>query len=478
MVRVTKYLASAIENVLSATVNFGVESVGSLLSKNHENSYQADFGNENEHLSRFNHGVAVSGRKAITKKQAHENIALFGPTGSGKSSIVIISSAISIARGGSSIVFNDVSGELYERTSAYLAKKGYVILRIDFSNAAKSQAFNPIAYCKTISDIQKAALLIYKNSVGESKSDNFWENSSIMLLSLFIRYLVFHCGAEFRTLQNVLRLVERFAADPTQSVDKLFIKTQDEDLLSAYKATVSMGEKTLQSVIATTRTALNLWNDLEVCKTTASNSFDFTQLREQKVALYVCNPLKDLQYFKPISALFFQSLFNFILSKIPAKNERSIFLLLDESAVMRFPNLSTTISNIRKFNASILLCMQDEMALISQYGQAEAHQIKTNCGCQIYLPGQPLHTCSELSKILGKYTYTDEKTGADKVRELRTVDQIRMSDKAIILIGNSAPLECKVVPYYKNVLQKHLLKNEPYPIQNVTIDTPSLLQFE
>src|ERR1019366_5955776 len=446
-----------------------------LFIKKDTHTYNATFGNSWEDLSRANFGFAVTGSKALTKNMSHTNCACFGPTGSGKTSTIILGSAFSLARGKSSIIFNDVSGEIFEKTSAYLASKNYRILRLDFSNSSNSESFNPLLDCKSISDIQKVALLIIRNSIGESKGDIFWEQSSVMLLSLFMRYLIFHTEVEFRTLQNVLRLIEKFAVDGKE-VDKLFARTNDDELLASYKSTIVVGEKTLQSIIATARTALNLFTDPEVCKTTATNSIDFNLLRNQPVALYVCNPLKDLLYFKPLSALFFQSLFNYVLSRIPGKNERSIFFIMEEAAVFRFPALSITISNIRKFNAGILLCMQDEDALISNYGHAEAHQIKTNCGCQIYLKGQPLHTCKELAQILGKYTYKDEKE-IERVRELMTPAEIRMCDDAIILINNKAPLKCKTVPYYKNIWIRRHTTLPPYQLSEKVISEPALIPF-
>lgn len=436
-------------------------------------TYNAEWGNSFEHLSRFNLGFAVTGSKSLTQNLSHENCAVFGPTGSGKSSVVIISSAASLSKGNSSIVFNDVSGEVYDRTSTFLAEKGYRILRLDFSDSKKSETFNPLLECKSISDIQKVAMLILRNAIGASKTDPFWDQSAIMLISLFARYLVFHTEPEFRTLQNVLRLIETFAVNG-EAIDKLFASTGDEELLSSYKATVVVGDKTLQSVIITARTALSLFCDPEVCRTTATNSIDFGLLRKELVALYVCNPLKDLMYFKPLSALFFQSLFNHVLSRIPGKDERSIFFVMDEAATMKFPDLSTTISNIRKFKAGILLCMQDEMSLISQYGQAEAHQIKTNCGTRVYLKGQPLHTAKELSQILGRHTHKDEK-GTERIRELMTADEIRMCDEAIILIGNKAPLKCKTVPYYKNMWLSGLTTQPPYQLYEKEISDPPLI---
>src|ERR1035437_9046006 len=174
------------------------------LSQNDSHTYNAKFGSNWEHLSRFNQGFSISGAKAITQKLSYENCALFGPTGSGKTTTIIIPSAVSLAKGKSSIIFNDVSGEVYERTSSFLAHEGYKILRLDFSNSSKSETFNPLLECKSISDIQKVALLVVRNSIGQSKSDPFWENGSILLISLFARYLVFHTEPEFCTLQNVL----------------------------------------------------------------------------------------------------------------------------------------------------------------------------------------------------------------------------------------------------------------------------------
>jgi type IV secretion system protein VirD4 len=440
-----------------------------------EHKYSASFGDINVHLSSWNKGFAI-GKKAFTKDTSYTNCFIAGPTGSGKSSIVTIPCAVSLSRGNSSIIFNDVSGELWKTTSAFLANKGYTILRLDFSNSKFSESFNPLLECKSISDIQKLSLIIIQNSIGESKGEVFWETSSVMLLNLFARYLIFHTEPQMRTLQNLQRLIEKFAIDG-KSTDRLFVKTKDESLLQMYKSTVVIGDKTLQSIIATARTALNLFNDPEVCKTTATNSIDFTMLRKQPIAIYICNPLKDLRYFKPLSALFFQSLFNYVLSYIPEKNERSIFFVLDEFASMKFPDIAVTISNIRKYKAGMLLCMQDEMSLIAQYGQAEAHQIKTNCGIQCYLSGQPLHTAKELSQILGKYTYEDEK-GTSKVRELLTPDEVRMCESALILVNNKAPLRYTATPYYNSIWLNHLAHAKPYPLVEKFIAEPPLIQFE
>ena len=454
--------------MIATTIIIGVVVLALFTSGKHkgEHRYTASFGSKYDHFSLLNHGIAI-GPLSTTRKLATTNIFLAGPTGSGKSTIIITPSVVSIARGGSSIVVNDVSGELFERTSGYLSSKGYRILRIDFTNSRFSESFNVLLLCRTISDIQQVCLLVIRNSMGEAKTEIFWEQSSIALLAIFIRYLVFYAEPKYRTLQNVLHLLNKFAVDSSGELAMLFIKTNDKELISAYKAMLVVGEKTLQSIIISTRVALNLWNDPEVCRTTTANTIDFEELRtgKQPVAIFVSTPLQKLDYTRPISAIFFQSLFDFILSRIPSPTERCIFILLDEFASMTFPNITTTINNIRKTNASICICVQDEMALWALYTQAEAHQIKTNCGCQIFLPSQPLHTCKELSQILGKYTVIDEETGKEKgTRELMSVDEIRLAKKAIVLINGAAPCLMDLTPYYDSFWLRKLAHSKPSPL--------------
>ncbi len=93
--------------------------------KKDEHTYNAHWGDESDYLSRWNTGVAI-GRKAISKQLSMTNVALFGPTGSGKSSTVIICSAVSIARPGDHpLSLMTYQMRYNEHTSGFLAKKGY-----------------------------------------------------------------------------------------------------------------------------------------------------------------------------------------------------------------------------------------------------------------------------------------------------------------------------------------------------------------
>ena len=177
--------------------------VSELITAAPTHAYSAAFDDE-EDISRWNKGICVNGSKAISIKLSTANQLVLSPTSGGKSSVVIIPSIFTLARGKSSMVINDPSGgELFKKTSGYLRQEGYRVLRIDFSNSAISETYNCLSDCKTFTAIEKLAVILIKNSpLGNSKGDQFWEYASISALGVILRFLVFHAPPEMRTLHN------------------------------------------------------------------------------------------------------------------------------------------------------------------------------------------------------------------------------------------------------------------------------------
>lgn len=478
MGRVIKSVFDTVESIASGAIEGSFELLDGLLFSERKTEYNSRFIRPAEGgLSRFNKGFCLTGTQSLSVHQSFSNCSLFGPSGSGKSSIVIVPTVYSLSRAGATMCINDPSGELYELVSGYLHKRGYIVLRLDFSSPERSEGFNPLARCRTVSDIQRVVHLILQNTVASAKADPFWDRSSEMLITLFARYLVFYAASEYRTFTNVLRLIEAFSVYP-KKIDRLMVATHDDEILSSYRATVTYGDKTIQSIIATSRAALNLFSDPTVIRTTSTDTIDFSRFRKEKVALFICNPIQHIHYYKSISAVFFENLFSELMSRIPGPDERAVFCILDEAATMKFSSLSTTISSIRKYRAGIMLAAQDYQSWVSLYGQAEAHSIRTNTYAQIFLKGQPLDSCRELEAILGRFTFT--KDGVEKVRLLLSADEIRtLQDEAIILLGNNLPVRARVSPFYENDRLRNRSRIPQYePVTRLPSGAPPLIPFD
>lgn len=473
MIKVIAAIFELLFSLLVEIVTVFFDFIASLIQPDRKTEYDADFISVRNILQRKDTGFCLTGKFSLSIEESYKNCLVLGGSGSGKSSTILVNSILFMMRGKSSLVINDPSGELLLLTSGVLKLSGYIVKVLDY-NSIFSECFNPLKRCKSISDIQKLSALLIRNALGESRGDQFFNKSAESVLSLFIRYLIFYTQPEYRTLYNVLHLINLFAGSP-EKIDKLILKTKDEKLIAEYKAFINYGSKTLMSVVATAKTSLSLWTDETVAMISSVDTIDFAEFREKRIALFINNSVPDMQYFGALSSLFFQQFFNEILIKIPQKKENSIFFLLDEAGSMYLPSLSVVISNIRKYKSGILLVFQDSHFIESIYGSHETKNISANCYAKIYLPGQPIETCKMLETTLGRFEYTDEKEIL-RTRQLMTADEIRITDKAIILIGNKPPIHGTLHPFYKNGKLKSMTKILPCePCNILPFDSPPLL---
>lgn len=422
------------------------------------------FGNINSMVSMFNFGYSLTGGlRATTRDIAYRNALVVGPSGSGKTSTVLIATLNSIARSNSSMVILDVSGEIYSLMSGYLSTKSKIYC-IDFS--INSDGFNPLD-CESVSDIQKIASILIKNSGTESKSDPYWSASAEKILSVFIQYLIENKEPQYRTMSNLVRMIETFAGQP-EKIDRCFAKTKG-DILTTYKAIIAVGEKTLQSSVSSALVALKVFKNPEVSRCSAKTTFDFNNFRKEKSILFINTPVTDVNFLAPYSALLFEQLFKVILSRIPKRGECSIFALLDEMVTMRFQNLGLVFSNIRKYRGGCIGIVQDERMIEMAYSTAESHAIRTNSFSKIYLPGQPHITCKMLEEMIGK----DENN-----KVAMSAAQIRTAEEAIIICGNQKPFKENMIPFYDHWILNSRTKYPKYEAtRKIPFDNPPIFEF-
>ena len=429
---------------------------------NKKKEYNAEFASQGILISRYNYGFCLTGRRNLTCKDSYQNALIIGGTGVGKSSVVLIPSLFKM-RG--SFIVHDPSGELFTKTSGFLKQKGYQIKVLNFTNPQSSSGYNPLIRAQSLSDIQKVANILVENALGGKTKDPFWNTQATSLLAMLISILKKQ-GNEYQDLYNVRQLLNRLGGSP-ESVDALFSEFADEVLFAEYKSFISYDDKVVSGVIATCKASLQIFNDDSVARVTSFDNLDFSDFRNKPTALFIQNSVADQKYYSVLTSIFFEQFFSFLLGCFPKKEEKDIFLLIDEASSLNLPTLPLAVANVRKHRSGIMLLVQDFNQLLHHYGKYDADGIKANCFAKMYFTGTSLETAKELEQTLGKYQFEDNKKRT-VIRSLMTNDEIRTMNvkRALLICGHFPPILAKLRPYYKNTTFRNYSNIEVPEIEN------------
>jgi type IV secretion system protein VirD4 len=434
--------------------------------------FNASFGNETNIATRFNKGFLISKHRKLTRRKSFENILLSGPTGSGKTTRLLLKNLYTLKN--CSLIINDPSKELFLLASGYLSQH-FCILTLNFSDSTISSGFNILSRIRKPNDVNKVAHLLVAASLDKGTAgDPFWSLQSKTLLQIFIR-LALHQPEEYRNMANVLHITNHFAAQP-KKVDFWIAKTGDVKLILDYKALISMPEKTLQNIVASAKAALQLFDDPEIAQTTAHDSIDFDQLRAQPTIIFLHNSVSEQKYLSTLNSIFFEQLYGHVLQRLPKKHELDLFLILEEASSLYVPLLPLALANCRKHRVGNFVCVQSPGQLKTMY-KDEADNIAANCVTKIYLPGQTsMEVLRDLEALSGKCIYIDDKK-QERVKQLLTVDEIRLlpENRTLILSGNNPFIKGRTSPYYKSFAYKGYAKIPPVPLYGDFPDEPIVL---
>jgi type IV secretory pathway TraG/TraD family ATPase VirD4 len=127
MIQIINSLFAVLFSILEAIITGICDLVVTASPSKRNQNYNADFIDGAKILSSNKKGFCLTGNKCLSIKGSFSNALVFGGSGSGKSSRILIPSILKMA-GGSSLVIHDPSGELFEKTSGAMNKYSYNIL--------------------------------------------------------------------------------------------------------------------------------------------------------------------------------------------------------------------------------------------------------------------------------------------------------------------------------------------------------------
>jgi len=431
---------------------------------------------KNSLLTTKNTGLSFSEKDRLPLNESFEHSVTLAPTGKGKTNRFIIPNILNCE---GSMVITDPSGEIYQKTSGYLSQKGYKIQVLNPLDLKQSNRFNPLLRMKSYQQLKQIALNLVNQKLGSNT--DFWSANAAEQLFLVLqaqkKYL-----PEYNNLANTRWILNNFHDEEKMNAFMAKVFHSEPFILAEYESFISNDEKVKSSVLATTKTALDLFTDPDIRQLTATDNMEIEKLRSEKTAIYLIVPERKVSYYALLLNLFYFTCFETFSDIEPGKEDLPIFFFMDEfgnmGQIYEFDKIATT---IRKRKCSLNIILQTKRQLRQNYGDDGAYNIyEGGMGTKIFFRGLDQEGCEYLSKILGSNTVYDTEFGgvSEKARvvsqPLMTADQIRMmaSEEAVIIRGSEKPVKM-TMPFYQNTrLYKHSKitpHTSQYPDQDKTI---------
>ena len=150
-----------------------------------------------------------------------------------------------------------------------LARRGYDVRILDWSDPKRSIGFNPITRAYSSSEINRVATLMVETSLTGS-GDRFWNLQAISLLNLLIRVVKIQ-DEDKQNLSHIRELLLQFSGNP-DNFEETITATQDQGIITEYHSFKAFGDKMRLGIIASVLSALQLFGDKDLTQVTQYDS--------------------------------------------------------------------------------------------------------------------------------------------------------------------------------------------------------------
>lgn len=464
------------------------------------------------------------------KHRHNLNVMVIGGSGAGKTRFYV---KPNLMQSICSYIVLDPKGEILRDLGGMFEAQGIAVTVIDLVHFKGH--YNPLVYLETDEDAMKLAHAIVHNTKPKDavgSADQFWDNSSIMLISAIILYLLYEAPAEEQNLSTVMYMIlngqvsedESYPAPLAMLFNDLEDREPDHPAVLQYKSFLLGSTKTLQSVLVTAASNLHMFNSEQFAYMTGRDETFLAELGLQKRVIFCVIPDNDETYNFLITMLYtqiFDQLFRLADSNPEYKGALPVHvrLMMDEFANVALPkDFKKILSVCRSRNISCDIILQSIAQLKSLF-KDDWEGIVGNCDSLLYLGGNEYGTFEYLSKILGKETErtvshsigrgshgSSSESQQKAARDLATPDEIRRmsNDDALLLLRSEDPVVDRkydllkhpnikmttdggaapyVMPYdfmqmAVSISQKELATIEPDKIPAETLDKYELIDLE
>lgn len=407
-------------------------------------------------------------------------VILAAPTRSGKGVGVVIPNLLDYQE---SMVVLDIKQENFDLTSGWRASQGQkVFLFNPFAEDRRTHRWNPLTYVSAdpafrVSDLMAISAMLYPDGSDDQK---FWVSQARNAFMAFALYLFENRddevalgfpGGQAPTLGAIYRLSSGDGTD----LRKFFQQLAQRPFLSdkskqAFANLLSQADETFASIMGTFKEPLNAWINPVLDAATSADDFDLTELRKQKMTIYIGIQPNKLAESRLIINLFFSQIINLNTRELPQANpalKHQVLLLMDEfTAIGRVDIIASAVSYMAGYNVRLLPIIQSMAQLDATYGKDVSRTIITNHALQILYAPREQQDANDYSEMLG-YTTVRKRNKSRSNGQSTSVTTSHSEERRALMLpqelkamGNDTevflyegiphPVKCDKIRYYKD----------------------------
>jgi type IV secretion system protein VirD4 len=422
------------------------------------------------------------------------SVMLSAPTRSGKGVSVVVPNCLNWP---DSLVVLDVKPELARITAGFRAKHGQkVYVWAPFAEDGRTHGYNPLAYIRTgyrfvVGDALAIAQIIYPTPTNASGSSVFFAETARNLFLGLTLYLV-ETPELPRTIGEVLRQASG-NGNPVKAYLQGLIdeRTKSDRPLSdkcvnALMRFLNTSDDVLTSILSTVNAPLLVFEDALVDAATSHNDFLLTNLRRERMTVYVQVPIPRLADAAVLLNLFYAQLLNLNTDELPEHNpalKYQVLMINDEFTTMgRVNAFSRGIGYIAGFGLRCLTVVQSRAQIDSTYGKDDSRNFVTNHGAELMFAPKDQRDANEYSEALGHFTDKSESKGRSSSGKSGSSQSSNTSvakrpllypqefkeigvHKSVLMVENVRPIMADKICYYTDpVFMQRLMAPPAIPL--------------
>jgi len=383
--------------------------------------------------------VYVGGWQEHCAKRLHylrhngpEHILAFAPTRSGKGVGIVIPTLLAWPE---STVVYDIKGENWAKTAGFRSRSGQICFKFSPVEPEHSSRFNPLAEIRLftdrdVSDAQNIANMLVRTGE-DSPQERYWQDAAASITAGMILHVCYAAALEGRaaSLSQLAGVFTRPGFTFRETLTELL--NYQHDKVSAHGWRLPTGEPTrthpvvkekvqemldkedkdFSGVLSTAKTALTLYSDPLVSRTTSASDFTIQDLvnHDRPVSLYLVVPPSDKIRLRPLMRLIFTMIVNRLTEKLDfqgpeqLRNKHRLLFLIDEfPSLKRMEIFADALSYMAGFGLKAYLITQDIRQIVDEYGNNES--IVSNCQVRVAFAPNQYDTAELLSNMTGTQT--------------------------------------------------------------------------